>query len=153
MPYSMTGFGRAEHENDKGRITVEINTVNSRFLDFQIRMPRSYSPLENDIKTLLTGKFNRGKVVVNISVDNNSVPEQIALDEEKVESYLKIYELLKEKFNLSGDLSFREFVALPELIKLEKEDEDLAEVWNLLKTAIESAADQVLKMRRNEGEN
>ena len=153
MPYSMTGFGRAEHENDKGRITVEINTVNSRFLDFQIRMPRSFSPLENDIKTLLTTKFNRGKVVVNISIDNNSVPEQISLDEEKVESYLKIYDLLKEKFNLSGDLSFREFVSLPDLIKLEKADEDLEEVWKVLKATVETAADQVLEMRKNEGSN
>ncbi len=62
----MTGFGRAETETGNNKITVEINTVNNRFLDYQIRLPRTIAPLEQNIKTLLNGIFNRGKISISV---------------------------------------------------------------------------------------
>ncbi|MEE9552677.1 MAG: YicC/YloC family endoribonuclease [candidate division Zixibacteria bacterium] len=153
MAYSMTGFGRAATETGNNKITVEINTVNNRFLDYQIRLPRTIAPLEQNIKTLLNGIFNRGKISISISWEQVQGADVLVLDEEKTESYMKIYELLKGKYGLSDKPAFRDFVALPDLVKSSKEEDDLDSIWNDLKTAISEAAEAVVKMRLAEGEN
>jgi len=153
MAYSMTGFGRAEAETAGNKFTVEINTVNNRFLDYQIRLPRTIAPLEQDIKNLLNGMFNRGKVSVNINFEQNQNVDELVLDEEKTAAYLKIYELLKDKFGIKEQPSFRDFVALPDLVKTAKEDDDLQLIWKDLQSALSLAAEAVNKMRRAEGDN
>jgi len=149
----MTGYGRADSNDSAHKFTVEINTVNNRFLEFQIRLPKSLGQLENEIKTLLGGYFNRGKIMVSITLDQESNDNTISLDESKAEAYLKIYNLLQTKFGLAGDLNLRDFVALPDLIKLEKQEEDLAVIWQKLKNVIEKAAAAVVGMRQTEGAN
>ena len=153
MAYSMTGFGRAETETGNNKITVEINTVNNRFLDYQIRLPRTIAPLEQNIKTLLNGIFNRGKISISVSWEQSQDADVLVLDEEKTEAYLKIYGLLKDKYGLSDEPSFREFIALPDLVKSSKEDDDLDLIWTDLKTAVTEAAEAAAKMRLAEGEN
>jgi uncharacterized protein (TIGR00255 family) len=153
MAYSMTGFGRSQAEMGENKISVEINTVNNRFLDYQMRLPKSIAPLEQDIKNLLNGKFGRGKVTVTVSFEREQAAEEIILDEERAEAYLKIYGLLQQKYGIKDEPSFRDFVALPDLVKAKKDDEDLQEIWNVLIKAMEEAADAALSMRRAEGEN
>jgi len=149
----MTGFGRAETDAAGNKITVEINTVNNRFLDYQIRLPRTIAPLEREIKSLLNGNFNRGKVSVTISFDQEQVIDELVLDEEKTSAYMKIYDLLKERYGIKGEPSFRDFVALPDLVKTSKDDDDLELIWHDLKSALLQAAEAVVKMRRAEGDN
>lgn len=153
MAYSMTGFGRAESDAGGNKITVEINTVNNRFLDYQIRLPRTIAPLEQEIKNVLGGMFNRGKISVTVSWEQTQDEDNLILDETKMAAYLKIYSLLKEKYGLKDEPTFRDFVALPDLIKVSKEDDDLEAIWNDLKKALIEAAEAVVKMRRAEGDN
>ena len=153
MANSMTGFGRAEVETASYKITVEISTVNNRFLDYQIRLPRTIAPLEQNVKTLLNGVFNRGKISISINWEQAQGADVLALDEDKAEAYMKIYELLKSKYALSDQPSFRDFVALPDLVKVSKNEDDLESIWNDLKNAVTEAADAVQKMRRAEGEH
>lgn len=153
MPRSMTGYGRSESEFHGNKFTVEINTLNSRYLEYQFKFPKTLSPLESDIKNLLNSKFKRGKVVVAINHEKELLNDSIVLDEDKANAYFRIFNLLKDKFSLDFDLSIRDFAALPDLVKIEKENEDLKEVWEKLQPVILSAAESANKMRIVEGKN
>jgi uncharacterized protein (TIGR00255 family) len=153
MARSMTGFGRADTEKDGTKFTVEINTVNNRYLEYQIRIPKSLAPLESEIKNLLNDTFRRGKIMVIINWEQALNEGDLALDEAKTDAYMKIYGLLKEKYQIKGDISFRDFVALPDLVKTSKEDESLEEIWGILKPALMEAGRAADEMRRIEGEN
>lgn len=149
----MTGFGRAETEYRGNKLTVEINTLNSRYLEYQTRIPKTLTPLENDIKNLLNSKFKRGKIIITITQDQEQPEDSIVLDEQKAEAYFRIFNLLKEKYSLKPDLSLQDFAALPDLVKIEKEEDDLKEVWEYLQPVILEAAGAVDKMRIAEGAN
>jgi uncharacterized protein (TIGR00255 family) len=153
MAASMTGFGRAEIENSGLKFSVEINTVNNRFLEYQMRLPKSLLQLENSVKILLGSKFNRGKVMVTINWEQEQADGAISLDEERADAYYRIYQLLKERYSLKGDLSMHDFAALPDLVKVEKQDEDIERIWNILKKAVEEAAEATFAMRMVEGAN
>jgi len=153
MAKSMTGYGRADSKDGKYKSTVEINTVNNRFLEYQIRLPKSLVQLENEIKTLLNRYFQRGKIMVSVTLEQDSTADFIALDEARADAYFKIYELLKKKFSLDGPLNIRDFVALPDLLKIDKKEDDLNDIWSELKPVVENAADATASMRRIEGDN
>jgi uncharacterized protein (TIGR00255 family) len=153
MTCSMTGYGRAEAENDKYKFTVEIITVNNRFLEYQARLPKTLSPLENTIKNLLSTKFSRGKVNVTVNWEQEPVDGAVVLDEARADAYFKIYQLLRTRFGLEGAPSIRDFASLPDLVKVEKREDDMEKIWEVLKPAIESAADAANVMRSAEGQN
>jgi len=153
MACSMTGFGRAETDNSHYKFTVEINTVNNRFLEYQMRLPKSLSQLENSIKNLLGSRFSRGKVNVTVNWEQEQADGALVLDEVRADAYYRIYQLLKERYALEGPLSMRDFASLPDLVKIEKPEDDLDTVWNVLKEALESAANDALAMRAAEGAN
>lgn len=153
MPRSMTGFGRAEAEYRDSKFAVEINTLNSRYLEYQIRIPKALAPLENEVKNLLNSMFKRGKIIITITQDQEQPEDSIILDEKKADAYFKIFNLLKEKYSLKPDLSLQDFATLPDLVKIEKGEEDLEEIWNNLRPVILKAAEAVDRMRIAEGEN
>ncbi len=149
----MTGFGRAESENGEYKFTVEINSVNNRYLDYQMRFPKSLASLENEIKLVLNNRFNRGKIMVSIVWESEQSHENIVLDEAKADAYYEIFKLIKDRYSLDGGISMRDFASLPDLVKAEKKEDDLDEIWRVLKSALEKAADAVVEMRRTEGKN
>ena len=153
MASSMTGFGRAEVENAQYKFTVEINTVNNRFLDYQMRLPKTLYQIENNIKNLLGGKFSRGKVTVTVNWEEEHPEGSIVLDEARADAYFKIHQLLKQRYSLEGPLSMHDFASLPDLVKIEKNEDDLEEIWNVLKKALEKAASDAHAMRCAEGAN
>ena len=151
MPRSMTGFGRAETVTGNNKFTVEINTFNNRFLDYQMRIPKTLASLENEIKNLLNSKFSRGKIIITITWDHEQTADSIVLDEEKADAYFRIFDLLKKKYSLHGEISMENFATLPDLVKIEREEDDLEKIWNDLKSALLSAADAAVAMRISEG--
>jgi uncharacterized protein (TIGR00255 family) len=153
MASSMTGYGRAEIEDGGLKFSTEINTVNNRFLEYQIRLPKSLIQLENNVKILLGNKFNRGKVMVTVNLEQEQAEGAIMLDESRADAYFRIYQLLKERYSLKGDLSMHDFASLPDLVKVEKQEEDLERIWNILKKAVEKAANATYTMRITEGAN
>jgi uncharacterized protein (TIGR00255 family) len=153
MANSMTGFGAADAEGQGHKIRVEINTVNSRFLEYQVRLPKSVASLESEIKGLLTGLFHRGKIMVTISWERESTSEDLVLDEVRTEAYLKIYRMLKDKFGITGEVSFRDFVSLPDLVRAETEENNIDEIWKIMKPALSEAAGAAVLMRQAEGGN
>jgi uncharacterized protein (TIGR00255 family) len=149
----MTGYGRADTENDNYKFTVEITTVNNRFLEYQMRLPKTLMPLENNIKTVLGNKFNRGKVSVNVTWEQDAANGAIVLDQVKADAYFKLFEMLKERYRIEGALSMRDFASLPDLVKVEKQEDNLEKIWEILRGAVSAAGDAACAMRTAEGSN
>lgn len=153
MASSMTGFGRAESANEHYKFTVEISTVNNRFLEYSIRLPKSLSQLENSVRTLLSGRFNRGKINVAVNWEQEQSVGAVILDEARADAYFHIYQLLKERYALKDDLSIRDFASLPDLVKIEQKENNIEQIWSVLQPAVEAAANATAEMRNAEGAN
>lgn len=152
MARSMTGFGSAQAVGEAYELSCEIKSVNHRFLDIQIRMPRRYMMLEERIKDLLKKYFSRGRLDLNISVKRTgSSHEAVKVDKEMAMAYYKSLSDLAEYLHISPDFGLIEIFRLPEVFALEEEEENLEELWLVLEPLISSAAQRVLDMRVSEG--
>lgn len=154
MVKSMTGFGRAISEEGTSRsFTIEIKTVNHRYFDLNVRMPRTLVSLENKVRETINSKISRGKVDVFIS--QNSYDEQdreICFNEEISDNYFKCLEKIKGKYDIINDISISLIAKFPEVITMEKKEEDLEQVWESLRTPLIEALDGLVDMRKKEGE-
>lgn len=154
MISSMTGYGRADKTEDGYRVTVEISTVNNRFLEFQIRLPKTLAELEQRIKKLLSSRLHRGKVTFSLTIDNNH-PEsgRLSLDSDNADMYYNILKDLKARFDLPGKISLDNFVNLPDLITAEVGEVDIEQIWNLVQPVCIDALDNLCQMRQAEGQS
>lgn len=153
MIKSMTGFGRS-HDVLNGRdITVEIRSVNHRYYEFSSKLPRTYSFLEDRLKTLISGKISRGKVEVFVQVQNvTAVSEKITANSEVITEYVTALREIKDKLDLKDDLALSSVMRLPDAFTVIKAEVDEEQMWNDLKTVAEAALNNFIKMREVEGE-
>jgi len=148
----MTGYGKAEAVTPEFKVVVEINSVNNRFCEIQFRLPRLLSPLEPRLKEKILGKITRGKITYSLTWEENLPPSSYTkLNEEAAEIYHKIFRELKGKYNLSGELEVKDFINLPDLIKVEKEEYDLDKAWQTIAEVTENALSELNSMRSSEG--
>lgn len=153
MLRSMTGFGRGEIEGKGVRLTAELRSLNSRFLEISPKIPKFLAPLEGDIKKQIQGKISRGRVLVNLSWDEaGGLTENLKLDENVADRYFNLLKALKERYNLSGDIDLATFAALPDLLKHEVEEWDPADALPLVKEAIGVALEELMEMKTREGD-
>ncbi len=154
MIASMTGYGHAEKTFDNYRVMVEISTVNNRFLDFQIRLPRTLVDLEQKIRNLLSSKIQRGKVNFSMTVDDNTQAiGRLSLNAEIADMYYKILNDLNTRCNLSSKIGLEHFINLPDLITTETSDVDLEQIWSDIEPSCIEALESLYQMRISEGEN
>lgn len=153
MVRSMTAFGRAKCESEAKDVTVEIKSVNSRFFDCQVKLPRAYSFLEERIKSYVqTNAVSRAKVDVYVTVDEHtSGIGSVKLDEALTESYIAALRVLTEKFGLKDDISAMRVAQNRDLFTYERPEEDLEGDWELFRTALEGATSEYVKVRTAEG--
>ena len=153
MLKSMTGFGRGEHQEEGKEFLVEIKTVNHRYCDIFIKMPRQISFLEDKVRELISKGLSRGKIDVFISFDNyGDDSKSIAFDESLAKAYIHVLELLRDKYKLQDDISVSLISRFPDVLKIEKPEEDQEKIWQLLKVAVENALHSLVVMRENEGQ-
>ena len=154
MIKSMTGFGRCEYQWDARKFTVELKSVNHRYLDVNIRMPKKLNYFENAIRTLLKQYANRGKVDIFITYEDLS-ESQVSLKYNAViaAEYVKYFNQMAEDFSLDNDLRVSGLARLPEVLTMEEQTEDEEELWKGLKTALEGAFEQFVETRKTEGAN
>lgn len=153
MIKSMTGFGRGENLQEGKEFTVEVKTVNHRYSDISIRMPRQIGFLEDRVRQLVAKAISRGKADVYISYSNHSDDaKQVTLDEALAKTYISAVESLRDKYSLKDDISVSLISRYPDVLQVEqtKEDEDL--LWSLMKVAVEKALEALVEMRQIEGE-
>ena len=154
MIKSMTAFGRAKIEGAEKDITVEIKSVNSRFFDCSVKMPRMYLSLEERIKNYVQkNAVGRAKVDVFITVDNHStVSQKLDVDKAYAESYLAALYELRDTFGLRDDISVMSVARNPEIMRATKVDADLEAEWALLCPVLDAAIADHTAMRTVEGE-
>jgi uncharacterized protein (TIGR00255 family) len=145
----MTGFGRAASAGDGYNITVELKTVNNRFLDVNLRLPSELQPLENEIKRSIGSRLTRGRVDVNLQYDRGDQIE-FELNQPMIEGFLNAMKEMREKFSLSGEPDINVIARLPNVVSPKKAEPD-AVFLKAIGTAVTSALDDLDKMRESEG--
>jgi len=153
MIKSMTGFGRGKIEDGGKELMVEIKTVNHRYCDIYIKMPRQISFLEDKVREVIRKKISRGKVDVYITYDDFSEDSKdIIIDRALAEAYNRSVQLLRDEFGLKDDISVSLIARFPDVLRVEKPEEDEEKIWSLLSVALNDALDALINMRQIEGE-
>jgi len=153
MIKSMTGFGRGEYSTDGREYTVEIKTINHRYLDINIRLPRQYSFFEDFTRKTIAKTISRGKVDVNIQFSSfGNELKQVSFDESLIKTYLEEAKLLEENLGIKNDLSFCRLLQLPEVVKVEagENEEELIREFSI---SLDNALLKLKEMREVEGSN
>ena len=153
MIRSMTSFGRSSSEEGEKRVfTVEMKSVNSRYLDINIRMPKTLISLEEEIRKMISNSLNRGKVDVFINLknynDGSGVPK---VDINLAQGYLQCLKEIEAKLEVKNDISVMQIARFPEVITIVEEEDKIEEVWKELKPLISDSLDMMIKMREVEG--
>lgn len=153
MIKSMTGYGRCKNEADGRKFSVEIKSVNHRYNDISIRLPKSMNYLEDRTRKTLTKKIMRGKTDVYISFETFSEDDvNIKVNEPLAKAYCEKLNFLRETYNLTGNDTLDLVAKFPDVITVEKVEEDEDTLWNTLLPALEGALDNFIAMRETEGE-
>lgn len=154
MVKSMTGFGRGEYTANERKMTVELKSVNHRYCDINIRMPRKISFFENDIRNYVKKKVSRGKIDIYISYEDNSEGnEGIFFNEDLARQYLKHFDYIAASFDLENDIRVSQLTKYPDVLKIEEQDPDEELLWNTLKDALDIAIEKLIEARTIEGES
>ncbi|TCS79791.1 uncharacterized protein (TIGR00255 family) [Muricomes intestini] len=154
MIKSMTGFGRCEVMSGPRKFTVELKSVNHRYLDVNIRMPKKLNFFEASIRSLLKQYAGRGKIDVFITYEDTS-ENQVSLNYNAflAAEYLRYFRQMEDEFGLENDVCVSTLLRCPEVITMEEQSEDEEELWSGLKEALEGAFGQFVETRTTEGEN
>ena len=148
----MTGFGRGESRNTDYNFNVEIKTVNHRYNDIIIRMPKHLNYLEEQIKSIIKSKINRGRVEVYIELEYSSESNiDIRIDMPLAKSYKSQLDSMMEELNIEDKVKLIHMLMFPEIIRKEKKEIEEDVLWQSLETALEIALDNVVNMRIKEG--
>ena len=153
MIRSMTAFGRAKRQGETKDITIEIKSVNSRFFDCNVKLPRAYIFLEERIKEhIRKHAVGRAKVDVFVTVDNHtSGLGSVGIDKAYLESYLEALHRLHEEFGLKDDISVMTVARNQEIFTYDKPEEDLEAEWELFRSVLDEAISGYTEMREREG--
>lgn len=154
MIKSMTGFGRGEAADEKHRITVEMKSVNHRYLDMNIKMPKKLNLFEAAMRSLLKTYIQRGKVDIYVTYEDLSDSSMLVRYNGQIAGeYYRYLNLMAEEFHLENDVRVSTLSRYPEIFTMEEEAPNEDEIWPLLQDAIKEACGQFIEAREREGEN
>lgn len=152
MIKSMTGFGRGSAEQDGRSFTVEIKSVNHRYCDLNIKMPKSLLSLEDRIRKTIQEKVNRGKVDVFITQNNyEKQGAKAVLDEKLADSYVECLNRIKARYDIKENISISLISKFPDVITLKQDEEDIENIWQILSLPLNEAVNLLVDMRGKEG--
>ena len=153
MVKSMTGFGRGEFNDGKRNIVVEIKSVNHRYCEIQVRMPRRYSFAEDAIKNTIKKYVNRGKFDVSMTVEYIAESDiRVDLNRPLVQQYIDNMNVLRDEYGVNGDITLELISGMPEVLKQVSDVENEDEIRENIIKATEAASANLVKMREVEGE-
>jgi len=152
MIRSMTGFGRGEESDGIRNFSVEVKTVNHRYNDVIIKMPKHLSYLEEKIKKYIKKFISRGRVEVYINLEYlDDTTIEVNVNIPLAMAYKRGMESILNELEIEDDVKLSHLLTLPEIIKTERKDMDEDVVWNCLSKALEIALENVVNMRKEEG--
>lgn len=152
MLKSMTGYGRSERIEGGKKISAEIKSVNHRYSDYSIKVPRYYGFLEDKIRKKVSEYISRGKVDIYIGMESYTEDEtQISLKEDYAKNYINILYELKDKFGLKDDITVTSVARNQDIFNFERKTEDEEYIWSLVEPVITEALETFSDMRTREG--
>ena len=154
MIVSMTGFGRGEVRKNGYEIVSEVRSVNNRFLDIQIKLPKYYFHLEQDMKALVRKYVTRGRinVFVNLNSHSDNSHPSLKINDESVQNYWNIINDLKKKYKISGKVTLDHLLQFSDIITYDDENTISEEVCDTIKEALTESLENLQKMRSHEGQ-
>lgn len=153
MIKSMTGYGSAKGQADGFEITVELKSVNNRYLDTSVRLPRSFIFAEDAVKTAVQAHISRGKVDVFVSIDTSSANDMtVKVNEPLLKGYIEAIRHISEEYSLHDDLTALAVSRFPDVLSVERRDVDAEEISAAIKAVCEQALADFDAMRLREGE-
>lgn len=154
MIKSMTGFGRCEFADADRKFTVEMKSVNHRYLDINLKMPKKLNFFESAIRNLMKSYMERGKVDIFITYEDLT-ENRMALkyNQELAAEYLQYISSMAEHFGLANDMTVSKLSRYPDVFQMEEQTMDEKEIWAVLEAALKGACEQFVETRITEGEN
>ncbi len=154
MIRSMTGFGHGELQTQDRKFTVEIKSVNHRYFDVNIRLPRALNRFDSMIRSVLKEYIQRGKVDVYVTLEREASDQiRLTYHEDIARQYMQYLERMSETFSLPGDVSVSRLASFPEVMTLDTPPEDEDELWHELETAVREACVSFTEARQKEGDH
>jgi uncharacterized protein (TIGR00255 family) len=151
MIQSMTGYGAASLSSDNYKVSVELKSLNSKFMEINMKLPRSYMQEELLIRNMLTAALERGKVNINLSIEIlNPDKHKLRLNRPLIQAYARDLEKLKEDMGLTTGVSLEYILALPDAMTPESADGD-PEEWNMIEQCFREAIHLLNESRGSEG--
>lgn len=152
--HSMTGYGRMSVERDGRQLTIELKSVNHRFLDLSFRMPRSFNCLEDMARRMIGARLARGHVDVFATYRNmREDSKQVKVDEALLTAYMGALDLIREKAGLNDNRGLMQMAQMHDVLVVSEADEDQEALNALMEEALSGALDQMEEMRAREGES
>ena len=150
---SMTGYGKAEYSQEGITLTVELKTVNNRFLDIIPKYPRAFISLDDLIRKTVQSKIKRGRVELFISYQNvNESGKVLIVDKSLASQYVELAKSLSEEYSLENDFSVLSLMRSNDVVTEQMGDEGAENLTEILKQTLETALDNLIEMRKVEGE-
>ncbi len=153
MINSMTGFGRFEGEVNGRNIILEIKSVNHRYSEFNFRITRGYSFLEERLKSYILSKIARGKIDMFVSItEPEDLPAEVQINSNLAQGYLNAFKELSDTYSIPNTVTVNDLARYPDVLSVHKTPEDEDKVFADVIVAVDSALESFLNMRRAEGE-
>ena len=154
MIKSMTGFGRSEVVTDERKITIELKSVNHRYLDLSIKMPKKLSFLEGSIRNLMKTYIQRGKVDVYITYEDYTINNgTLKYNKELAAEYIACLKQIQQDFDLDYDIKVSTLSRYPDILTKEEQSVDEEELWSILEPPVREACEKFIQTRTQEGHN
>lgn len=154
MASSMTGFGRYQSdESSENFLSIEIKSVNNRYLDINVRLPKFMFALEEEVRKLIKARLNRGKVDVFINYKSyNGAGSSPKLDIDLAKKYYLCLRELSDSLQITDDITVSKLAKFPDVINIEEKEEDLEKILLELSPLVDKSLDMLIELRNNEGE-
>jgi uncharacterized protein (TIGR00255 family) len=154
MLKSMTGFGRAEGDTTLGKVFVESRSVNHRYCDINMKLPKRLSLFENRMKEMIRSQVSRGRIDVSLRLENSGEEKvQLSVDLDLAKQYYRVLHELKEKLQLKDDITLNLLAGAKDLIMAKEEIGDLEPYWQEVLRILEQSLKNMDDMKRLEGES
>jgi uncharacterized protein (TIGR00255 family) len=152
MISSMTGYGRGEVTEEHVTVSAEIRTVNSRYLEFSMRLPRIIALRENEVKELVRSKFARGKINLTVNIDHENTNEiPLKINASTAKAYKALLETLQSEAKIKGEITLDHLLKFPEVLEIDEFEAGDERDWALVQRSVLIALEETAKMRNREG--
>lgn len=153
MTLSMTGYGVAEVDAENVRLTAEVRSVNSRYCEVSVRLPRTLGSFEQKVRKLVQARMGRGRISLSVTFNGEgSSKSEVEIDESVADRYFSLLSALKERYNLKGDIDIATLADRPDLFVSETPTLDEEQSWALVEDVVIRAIEGANSMRRKEGQ-